>query len=198
MQHPEERENLQHSVYITSEEEMKEKALLIYTRMFASTHLSMSAATYRSRVCMLWCNKEEEKQSEIQCEDNNNAFIFLASRPSSATEVSQRLRPLLSSSWASRWTITVTNPGLPRTWKNASCFDVGDNHTIKISMTNEITHLLVYIFWPYLQGLRIKPQLTSSIQPWTNFSHSITKTTLISLIDIADKITFHALILRWI
>lgn len=57
--------------------------------MFASTHLLMSAATYKSRVCMRWCNTEEEKQSEIQCEDNTNALIFLASRPTSATEVLQ-------------------------------------------------------------------------------------------------------------
>ncbi len=147
---------------------------------------------------MLWCNTEEEKQSETQCEDNINAFIFLASRPKSATEVSQRLRPLLSASRVSRWTIPVTNPGLPCTWKNASCFDVGDNHTIKISTTNEMTHFLVYIFWSYLQGLRIKPHLTSSIQPWIHFSHSITKTIVISLIDIADKISFRALILRGI
>lgn len=38
---------------------------------------------------MRWCNTEEEKQSEIQCEDNTNALIFLASRPTSATEVLQ-------------------------------------------------------------------------------------------------------------
>ncbi len=36
MQHPEERENVQHGVYNTSEEEMKEKALLIST---SSLHL---------------------------------------------------------------------------------------------------------------------------------------------------------------
>lgn len=62
---------LQHSVYNTSEEEMKEKSSTYLHKMhvFASTHLSMSAATYRSRrVCMLWCNTKEEKEREIECE----------------------------------------------------------------------------------------------------------------------------------
>lgn len=130
----------------TSEEEMKEEAPLIYTckqefklHVFASTNLCVQQLTGLDFACSGAIKKTMEKVG-VKREDNLilNYFIFLTSRPTCATEVSQQL---LSSSWASRGMITVTNPEFPRTWK-ASCFDVADNHRIKISTTNEITHLL--------------------------------------------------------